>query len=135
MKTIEWIILVSSNYERSKTFYRDTLELPLVREIAREEFAQFKLEHTFLAIYGKKFVEELLGASNVLKGTPGGGAIYTFNETDNINALYKNLVKKGVQFIKSPITQPWGQRTAYFTDPDGHVWEIQQWIKKPKEMI
>jgi len=26
-------------------------------------------------------------------------------------------------------TQAWGQRTAYFGDPDGHLWEIQEWIK------
>ena len=33
-----------------------------------------------------------------------------------------------IAFIKEPITHSWGQRTAYFTDPDGHIWEIQQWL-------
>ncbi len=37
---------------------------------------------------------------------------------------------KKMRLIKPPMTQPWGQRTAYSTDPDGHIWELQQWVKK-----
>ena len=128
MDTIEWIILVTDHYDESRKFYRDVLELPIKREAREEEFSQFRLKNCFLAIYGKKAVESLVGNEYVGKA---GGAIYTFAEVGDVDAIYTSLMKKGVRFVQPPKTQPWGQRTAYFTDPDGHMWEIQQWIEKP----
>jgi len=126
-QALEWIILITEHYEESKLFYRDLLGLPVVRETPEEEFTQFKLDNCFLAIYGKKFVSPLIGEIQIGKAA---SAIYSFGESTNIDSDYQQLKSKGVQFLKDPTTQPWGQRTAYFTDPDGNIWEIQQWIKK-----
>ena len=43
---------------------------------------------------------------------------------------YEELKAKGVHFIKPPTTFPWGQRIAYFEDPEGNLWEISHFIKK-----
>ncbi|KKU87821.1 hypothetical protein A3A64_01955 [Candidatus Gottesmanbacteria bacterium RIFCSPLOWO2_01_FULL_48_11] len=125
---LEWILLITDQYTAMTMFYKETLGFPIARDVPEEEFTQFKLKNCNLAIYGKRFVEKLLGKERI--GTPGG-AIYSFGESDSIDLQYQQLRDKGVQFIKEPETQPWGQRTAYFTDPDGNIWEIQQWIKKP----
>jgi lactoylglutathione lyase len=126
MKQIEWIILKTDDYTASKTFYADVLKLSVVRDIPDDEFTQFKLENCFLAIYGSKQFDSLIGQKH---SGPAGGAIYTFSQVENVDQSVKDLKNQGVKFIKDPVTQPWGQRTAYFTDPDGHIWEIQQWIK------
>lgn len=126
--SLEWVILITKQYPAMKAFYKKTLGFPIERDVPDEEFTQFKLRNCNLAIYGKQFVETLLGSKN--SGTPGG-AIYSFGASDNVDLLYQQLRAKGVQFIKEPETQAWGQRTAYFTDPDGNIWEIQQWIQKP----
>ena len=125
MDKLEWVILITDNYPLSRTFYKETLGFILVREMEKEEFAQFQMNNCFLAIYGRSEVNKLIGKEYVGKA---GGAIYTFGEDDDVDTTYKELMAKGVHFIKSPQTQPWGQRTAYFTDPDGHIWEIQKWI-------
>jgi lactoylglutathione lyase len=127
METIEWIILVTKNYKTMKTFYTKTLGFAIERDVLEEEFTQFKLNNMFLAIYGESFVEKLLGKP--VAGTPGS-TIYSFGESKDIDLQYQQLESIGVQFIKKPETQPWGQKTAYFTDPDGNIWEIQQWVKK-----
>jgi len=127
MDSLEWIILKTNNYTKSRLFYSEVLELPIVREVPEEEFCQFKLKNCFLAIYGSRFFDELTGLSNT--GIPSG-AIYTFAEVTDVDQTVKELKSKGVTIIKKPVTQPWGQRTAYFTDPDSHIWEIQQWIKR-----
>lgn len=126
MDRIEWIILITRKYSETKKFYHEILDLPIVRDVPEEEFTQFKLENCYLAIYGEKFVAQIVPNQKL---TTGGGAIYTFKETSNVDQLYKELIPKGVIFIKPPQTQPWGQRTAYFSDPDGHIWEIQEWVK------
>ena len=122
---VEWIILVTDNYQKSHAFYKDTLGLEIEREVPNEEFCQYKMQNCYLALYGRKFMNNLVGEGFIKSS---GGAIYTFGESENIDGQYEGLKSKGVKFIKSPTTQAWGQRTAYFTDPDGHIWEIQQWI-------
>lgn len=125
-KAIQWILLVTDNYAKSLIFYRDILEFKIEREVADEEFCQFALENCYLAIYGRKFLKNLLETKYLGNS---GGAIYSFPESKDIDSDVELLKKKGVVFIKEPETQKWGQRTAYFTDPDGHIWEVQQWLK------
>lgn len=117
---------MTDKYSESKKFYAETLELSVVRDVPDEEFTQFKLQNCYLVIYGRTFAEKLFDKKYL---TQAGGAIYTFAQVDEVDKIYAELKAKGVQWIKEPTTQPWGQRTAYFTDPDGHIWEIQKWIK------
>jgi catechol 2,3-dioxygenase-like lactoylglutathione lyase family enzyme len=124
---IEWIILITDSFSESRKFYKDILNMEIVREEPGEEFTQFKLENCYLAIYGRREAEKLVG-KEIAKHA--GGAIYSFAESDNIDRDFSDLTQKGVRFIREPETQPWGQRTAYFTDPDGNIWEIQQWMNK-----
>ena len=127
LDSIEWIILLTDHYDKSLEFYKETLGLHLQREALDEKFAQFQLKNNcYLAVYGRKEMEKLLGKKKA--GRPGG-AIYAFAETENVDKTAKELKAKGVTFIKEPFTQSWGQRTAYFSDPDGHIWQIQQWLK------
>lgn len=121
---LEWVILVTDHFSDSFNFYKNILGLPLKREAPKEHFAQFQLDNNYLAIYGRKEMEQLTSQ----KLGQAGGAIYAFGEVDDVDQTFKRLKRQGVNFIKPPQTQPWGQRTAYFTDPDGHIWEIQKWI-------
>lgn len=117
---------MTDKYLESKNFYQNILGFKIERDIPEEEFTQFKLSSCYLAIYGRNQISKLLGKE--ITAQPGG-AIYTFAESKNVDNQFHELQDKGVKFITEPKTQPWGQRTAYFTDPDGHVWEIQEWIK------
>jgi len=47
-----------------------------------------------------------------------------------VDREYEELGQKGVHFVKPPTTQPWGQRIAYFEDPEGNLWEISHFPKK-----
>ena len=33
--------------------------------------------------------------------------------------------------LNGPMDREWGMRTASFTDPDGHIWEIAQQLPQP----
>ena len=45
---------------------------------------------------------------------------------DDVDAMYADLMAKGVRVLRPPTDQPWGLRTAYFCDPEGNFWEIHQ---------
>lgn len=126
-KQIGWIILSTKNFGKSLEFYRNKLKLKVIRIIEKEEFYQFDMGNCFLAIYGEMQLKKLVGIQYIQKA---GGAIYSFKDSVDIDKDYQQLVKQGVNFILPPKTQPWGQKTAYFLDPDEHIWELQQWENK-----
>jgi uncharacterized glyoxalase superfamily protein PhnB len=42
----------------------------------------------------------------------------------DVDSRYKELIAGGAKPIKAPADMPWGQRTAFFSDPDGNIHEI-----------
>jgi lactoylglutathione lyase len=45
---------------------------------------------------------------------------------EDFDAACALLEQRGVTLLTGPIDRAWGMRTATFTDPDGHSWEIAQ---------
>ena len=45
---------------------------------------------------------------------------------DDVDAVCALLEQRGVTLHTGPVDRVWGMRTATFTDPDGHGWEIAQ---------
>jgi lactoylglutathione lyase len=45
---------------------------------------------------------------------------------DDADAVCAELARRGVTLLNGPLDRPWGLRTASFTDPGGHIWEIAQ---------
>jgi len=59
-----------------------------------------------------------VGGTDLAFETKGEQQIYML--VDDVDKEYQDLKKKGVRFITEPKDQPWGGRTATFTDPDGN---------------
>jgi lactoylglutathione lyase len=47
-------------------------------------------------------------------------------KVDDCDAAYDELVSAGATPAVAPMERPWGQRTAYVRDPDGHLVELAQ---------
>jgi uncharacterized glyoxalase superfamily protein PhnB len=43
---------------------------------------------------------------------------------DDVDVRCAELAALGVELLNGPMDRPWGIRTASFTDPAGHIWEI-----------
>ena len=46
--------------------------------------------------------------------------------TDDIREAYKNLVAKGVEFVRPPEQEHWGGWVATLRDPDGNTLQLLQ---------
>ena len=127
IKDVGAIILFVEDLQRSKAFYRGVLGLDV--EFEDDESVGFKVEGlTFIVLQVDRARVQLQGEPTA---TPGAGAtafLTTF--TDDVDALHATLVERRVSFFQRPADQPWGMRTAYFKDPDGHVLEIAQPIQR-----
>jgi uncharacterized glyoxalase superfamily protein PhnB len=43
---------------------------------------------------------------------------------DDADVMCKELATRGVELLNGPMNREWGMRTASFTDPDGHIWQV-----------
>lgn len=112
------LILQVSDMERSLTFYRDVLELPLLH--ASGAFAFLDGGGVTLAL------NEYPGEFPAI---PGVTEIVL--QVDDVHEAYRNLAGRGVDFRVAPrvVTEMDGKSllAADFRDPDGHVLSITGW--------
>jgi lactoylglutathione lyase len=47
-------------------------------------------------------------------------------KVDEVDAVYADLIAGGAHPAVAPTDRPWGQRTAYVRDPDGHLVELAE---------
>jgi uncharacterized glyoxalase superfamily protein PhnB len=50
-----------------------------------------------------------------------------------VDEAYAELVTKGAVPVQPPKTTPWGQRAAYFADPEGNIHELFADLPRPAE--
>ena len=56
----------------------------------------------------------------------GGNNVEVYFETDDLDNLYKRLVKRKIKIIHSIREHPWGQRAFRIRDPDDHIIEFAE---------
>ena len=119
-------VLFVENFDACVKFYRDTLGLK-VKE-SDVGFTSFDVAGQELAIMDLPTACQMISEEVIQPQEKGVRRVLLAAFLDNTDEAYEALKAKGVQFIKPPITQPWGQRTAYFNDPDGNLWEISHFV-------
>jgi catechol 2,3-dioxygenase-like lactoylglutathione lyase family enzyme len=123
-KRIDVVVLFVADLDRAKTFYRDVLGLEVANEDA--DSAYFPLETASLLLLTASAAQNLLGSEAASEPPSAGAWSQLVATVDDVDALYADLVSRGVEVIREPADQWWGLRTAHFKDPDGHLWEINQ---------
>ena len=124
-------VLVVHDLEKCVSFYRDILGLQL--KTKEDDFAYLVFSNQTVPGVAMLSIES--AAKNISEGQirPKEKAIhrtYFAVFLEDVDKEYESLKTKGVHFIKPPITYPWGQRIAYFEDPEGNLWEISHFPKK-----
>jgi lactoylglutathione lyase len=115
------ITLFTEDLERSKSFYQDVFGLPVHYE--DESSAVFKLDNTLINLLKIPAARDLIGPGTVADREAGSRFQFTIG-VDDVDAVCAELARRGVTLLNGPMNRPWGIRTASFTDPGGHIWEI-----------
>jgi uncharacterized glyoxalase superfamily protein PhnB len=63
----------------------------------------------------------------VLAAREAGSRFQLTIVVDDVDTICAELAARGVELLSGPMDRPWGIRTASFSDPDGHLWEIAKW--------
>ena len=123
--TIGAITLFAEDLLATKAFYHDIFGKDVMWEDPQS--AGFRFGDTIINLLQVDQAPGLIGPAKV--ATPESGArIQLTIWVEDADATIAELKARGVELINGPIDRPWGQRTATFADPSGHIWEIAQGI-------
>jgi catechol 2,3-dioxygenase-like lactoylglutathione lyase family enzyme len=102
------LLLRPSDFERSLSFYGDTLGLPVYREYGEggSRGVVFFLGGGFLEVSGRA-------------SAPATPNLAVWLQVRDVDATHDELAAKGVTILRGPVTEPWGLREMWVSDPDG----------------
>ncbi len=123
LKSVGAITLFVEDPRRSQSFYEEVFGLPVIWE--DEDSAAFRFENTVVNLLKIPAARDLIEPGAVASREAGSRFQLTI-WVDDADAVSAELAKRGVELLNGPMNREWGVRTASFTDPDGHIWEIAQ---------
>ncbi|HTX54366.1 MAG TPA: VOC family protein [Candidatus Baltobacteraceae bacterium] len=117
-----YMVLFVDNFEQMMEFYSKKVGLPV--RLRADGYAEFAVEGSKFALLTRTRAAELVGQKHAGRPAPGAHDSAVTILVDDVDKVYRDLSGRGVQFVGGPADRLWGQRTAYFCDPEGHLIEI-----------
>lgn len=117
-------VIFVQDLDKMMRFYRDVLGLEVVFSDATSH--AFKMDGQDFALVTVPSAVDMLNEEVLGVGQKVVHRYMLCVDVDDVDSVYKTLSEKGATFIKPPTDQYWGFRTAYFTDPEGTIWELRQ---------
>jgi lactoylglutathione lyase len=127
LKSVGAITLFVEDPQRSKSFYENVFGLQVIFE--DENSAVFKFENMVVNLLELPAARDLIDPAAVADRDAGSRFQLTI-WVDDADAACADLASRGVELLNGPMNRKWGMRTASFTDPDGHIWEVAQEIRQ-----
>jgi catechol 2,3-dioxygenase-like lactoylglutathione lyase family enzyme len=122
-KSVDFITLFVEDLDQSKAFYQHVFGLPLVYQ--DESSAVFRFQNTGINLLKVAAARDLVKPGSVASPEAGSRLLFTIS-VDDVDAVCAELARHAVKLLNGPVDRPWGVRTASFSDPGGHLWEIAQ---------
>jgi catechol 2,3-dioxygenase-like lactoylglutathione lyase family enzyme len=127
LKSVGAITMFIEDPSRSKSFYEQVFGVTAIYQ--DDDAVAFQFENMIVNLLKTDAAHELIEPATVA-GADAGSRFQLTIGVDDVDAVCSELAAKGVQLLNGPIDREWGMRTASFTDPDGHIWEVAAKIPK-----
>jgi lactoylglutathione lyase len=130
-QSIAAMVVFVKDMDTCKTFYRDTLGLKATEY--DPEHVAVHMDNVYFLLLEVGAAAHMISEQALQLSIEGGPHGLLAAGVEDVDAAYETLKAKGVTFLRPPTDQPWGLRTAYFADPEGNLWEINQPIAPMSE--
>ncbi len=122
--TIALITIVTNNVSTLVSFYRDVLGFTVKQDL--EIYVEFESEGVRFAICARSIMEQATNHSSYKEEATGQSFELAFpvEKPEAVDTTFERIVAAGAIPIHPPADMPWGQRAAFFADPDGHIHEL-----------
>lgn len=119
------VTLGVADLARSLEFYRDGLGLPAENYDPEAGVVFFRMDgNMLLAIWPREELAKDAGIAPEGSGFGGISLAHNVPSKEAVDAVFAEAVAAGAKPLKQPGDVFWGGYTAYFADPDGHLWEV-----------
>jgi catechol 2,3-dioxygenase-like lactoylglutathione lyase family enzyme len=118
-------LLVVSDIERSKAWYRDVLGAEIVGEYGGTSVVARLVGAWLLLVTGGGPTADKPGVAMAPPSDPAVVSAELIVAVPDCRAAYAELLERGAVFLTPPVEYDWEVR-AFFRDPDGHLFEISQ---------
>jgi catechol 2,3-dioxygenase-like lactoylglutathione lyase family enzyme len=118
-------ILVVSDLERSRDWYRDVLGAEIYREYGGDSVVLSFLDNWILIVEGSGPTEDKPGVSMVAPSDHERVSHSATIRVPDCQVSYEVLRDRGAEFLTPPIDRGEEIR-CFFRDPDGNLFEISQ---------
>jgi lactoylglutathione lyase len=123
LKSVGAITLFVEDPQRSKSFYQVVFDLSPIYE--DDDGVAFRFENLIVNLLTVTAARDLIDPGAVANREAGSRFQLTI-WVDDADAVCAELTTRGVRLLNGPMDRECGVRTASFTDPGGHIWEIAQ---------
>jgi len=121
LKSVGAITMFVEDRARAKAFYEKVFDVTALNE--DDVSIAYEFEGTIVNLLEYGAARELIDPAQV--GTREAPSRFQLTIwVDDTDAVCAELASRGVELLNGPINRDWGLRTASFTDPDGHIWEV-----------
>ena len=120
---ISIITLGVTDLQRSIAFYSAGLGLPTNHKDG-EGIAFFQLSGTWLAIYPSNMLAEDACLPPERSCSGGFTLAHNVHSKEEVHEVLEQALASGAKLLKPAADTAWGGFSGYFSDPDGHPWEV-----------
>ena len=117
------ITLGVTDLDRAKAFYGT---LGWVPTSETDTVVFYQINGMVLGFFGKEPLAKDQGRPGAALGTGAMSLAQNFESQAEVDAAYAAALQAGATPLKAPEKVFWGGYSGYYTDPDGHVWEVAQ---------
>ena len=124
LNTIHHVAIIVSDYKKSREFYVDKLELPVIRENYRESRDDYKLD-----LQVGDIELEIFGVKNPparVTNPEARGLRHLAFKVDDIEEAVEWLKKKGIETEPIRFDEYTQKRMTFFRDPDDLPLELHE---------
>ena len=122
---LSMITLGVADLERAVAFYEDVVGWKAVS--GSSEIAFFDLGGVVFSLYAH---DDMAKDMTMAAGDRGDDAYQGFalahnaRSIEEVDSIFSRLKDKGARIVTQPRKVFWGGYSGYFSDPDGHMWEV-----------
>ena len=121
---IALITIITKDIQNLLQFYCDGLGFSIKTNLGK--YIELNHEGVRFALCERSVMQDATGHPSFLESKRGQSFELAFplNTPGEVDAAYEDILSKGAGPIQAPVTMSWGQRIAFFADPDGNIHEL-----------
>jgi catechol 2,3-dioxygenase-like lactoylglutathione lyase family enzyme len=106
----------------SVEFYEKGLGFPRIE--SEPTVAFFSLNGSWLGLYGREALAEDAKVPSEGSGFTGVTLAHNVGSKAQVDKVFREALGAGATLVKMPEKVFWGGYSGYFSDLDGHLWEV-----------